>query len=299
MSYGSNPMNLKGLLHTDRYKFVRGDISNHEIVKPLVEESDAVVNLAAETHVDRSIAGGAPFIKSNVLGVFNILECLKHAGRKISFVQVGSDEEYGEIASGSFAEGGVLAPSSPYSASKASASMLVTAYARTYGLDAKITRCTNNFGPFQFPEKLIPKSIIRAHLGLKVPVYGAGKNIRDWIFVDDHCSALELVMRKGKPGDVYNVAGGVELENVRLVRMILEVMGKPENLIEFVEDRPGHDKRYSLEDKKIRQELGWRPKQRFEDALRGTVQWYLKNDQWWRSLADEKTLSPAPWKLNW
>ena len=299
MTYGSNPANLDDVSTSGKYKFVKGDIASEKDVSPLIDEADAVVNFAAQTHVDRSISSGAPFVQSNVVGVFTILEGLRRAGRRIPFVQVGTDEEYGEIADGSFAEGDPLAPSSPYAATKASAAMLVMAYARTYGLDAKVTRCTNNYGPYQFPEKLIPKSIIRAHLGLRVPVYGDGLNSRDWIHVEDHCEALELVMRRGKPGSVYNIAGGNELANLDLVKMILKAMKKPESLIEFVEDRPGHDKRYSLNDEKIRNELGWKPKHKFESGLEETIQWYLKNDKWWRPIANEKTLSAAPWKLEW
>jgi dTDP-glucose 4,6-dehydratase len=299
LSYGSNPSNLDDLSNGKRYIFVRGDITDVETVKPLISQADAVVNFAAETHVDRSISSGAPFVRSNVYGVFTLLEALRQGGDETSFVQVGTDEEYGEIADGSFDETDALAPSSPYAATKAAASMLVQAFARTYGLDAKITRCTNNFGPYQFPEKFIPKSIIRAHLGLKVPIYGNGKNVRDWLHVEDHCEALERVMRRGKPGIVYNIAGKNELQNVELVKTILRMMKKRESTIEFVEDRPGHDRRYSLDDSKIRNELGWRPRRRFEDALEETVRWYLGNEEWWRPLADEKTLSPAPWKLGW
>ena len=299
VSYGSNTSNLEGVTFDERYRFVRGDIADFHAVKPLFDGADAVVNIAAETHVDRSISSGESFVRSNVVGVFTLLEGLRQTGRRLPFVQVGTDEEYGEIEGGSFAEGDPLAPSSPYAATKASAAMLVMAYARTYGLDAKVTRCTNNYGPYQFPEKLIPKSVIRAHSGLKVPVYGDGLNSRDWIHVEDHCEALELVMRRGKPGSVYNIAGGNEVTNLELVKMILNFMKKPESLIEFVEDRPGHDKRYSLNDEKIRTELGWKPKHEFESGVEETIQWYLKNQKWWRPIANEKTLSVAPWKLEW
>jgi dTDP-glucose 4,6-dehydratase len=299
MSYASNLSNLKDISANKRYKFVKGDITNPIGVEKIAGSVDAIINVAAETHVDRSISSGSAFVKSNVVGVFTLLEGLRRVGRRIPFVQVGSDEEYGEILDGSFAEGDPLVPSSPYAATKASASMLVLAYVRTYGLDAKITRCTNNYGPYQSPEKLVPKTIIRAHMGLKVPVYGNGRNARDWIHVEDHCEALELVMRRGKAGSVYNVAGGNELQNIDLVRHILRIMGKSDSIIEFVEDRPGHDRRYSLDDRKIRKELGWRPKHRFEDSLTDTIQWYLKNERWWRPLAGENVLSPTPWKLKW
>lgn len=299
MSYGSNPLNLNELTRDKKYRFVRGDITNSDIVNPLLDEVEAVVNLAAETHVDRSISSGASFVRSNVNGVFTILEGLRQAGRRIPFVQVGTDEEYGEIAEGSFTEEDPVAPSSPYAATKASATMLVLAYARTYGLDAKVTRCTNNYGPYQSPEKFVPKSIIRALLGFKIPIYGDGRNVRDWIHVEDHCEALELVLWKGRAGSIYNVAGGNELTNLELVKNILGIMSKSDSMIELVEDRPGHDIRYSLDDTKIRRELGWNPKHEFKYALRETVQWYLKNEKWWRPIADEKTLSAAPWKLGW
>jgi dTDP-glucose 4,6-dehydratase len=299
MSYGSNPTNLQDLAKDARYRFVRGDISNFGAALRLINQVDAVVNLAAETHVDRSISSGKSFISSNVLGVFSLLECLRKARRRVPFVQVGTDEEYGEVTNGSSTEEDRLSPSSPYAATKASASMLVLAYARTYGLDARITRCTNNYGPYQFPEKLVPKSIIRAHLGLRLPIYGDGRNVRDWIHVEDHCEALELVLRKGQAGDIYNIAGHNELENIELIRRILSLMGKSETLIEFVEERPGHDRRYSLDDHKIRKELGWTPKHSFAEGIKKTVDWYLRNEKWWRPLADEKTLSPTPWKLGW
>lgn len=299
MSYGSNPSNVADLVSNKCYRFVKGDISDESILEPLVAEADIVVNFAAETHVDRSLSSSVPFIRSNVLGVHRILESLRSVNGRTRFIQIGTDEEYGEISKGSFIETDTLTPSSPYAATKASASMLVMAYARTYGLHAMITRCTNNFGPYQFPEKLIPKTIIRAHLGLAVPVYGDGLNSRDWIHVEDHCEAVDLVLRKGKSGSIYNIAGGNELTNLELVRMILKEMNKPESMIEFVEDRPGHDRRYSIDDGKIRRELGWRPKHDFEPGLKETIQWYLNNEAWWRPIANEKTLSPAPWKLEW
>lgn len=299
LSYGSNFSNLSGLAHDARYKFVKGDITNPDTVRSLVGEVDTVVNFAAETHVDRSISAGAPFVQSNMVGVSTLLEELRHSNRELSFVQVGTDEEYGNALRGPFTEEDPLNPSSPYAASKASATMLVVSYVRTYGLNASVTRCTNNYGPYQFPEKLIPKSIIRTKMGLNVPIYGDGQNSRDWIHVEDHCEALELVMRRGKRGSVYNIAGRNELANLDLVKMILKAMKKPESLIEFVEDRPGHDKRYSLNDEKIRNELGWKPKHKFESGLEETIQWYLENEKWWRPIANEKTLSAAPWKLDW
>ena len=299
MSYGSNPSSLADVLPDRRYSFVKGDIVHTNFVKPLVTKADFVVNFAAETHVDRSISSGLSFMRSNILGVYAILDALRYGREGTRFVQIGTDEEYGEIAKGSFTEKSMLTPSSPYAATKASGSMLVLAYARTYGLNASITRCTNNFGPYQFPEKLIPKTIIRAKLGLKVPIYGDGQNVRDWIYVEDHCEAIDRVLHDGRAGEVYNISSGNELENLDVVSAVLELMGKPKSLIEYVEDRPGHDMRYSLDNSKMKTELGWKPKHPFYEALAKTVEWYMKNENWWRPLADEKVLHPAPWKLKW
>lgn len=296
MSYGSNPANLADLKLDRRYRFRRGDISNKDVVKALVAKADLVINFAAETHVDRSISSSLPFMKSNVFGVYTILEALRHAGGGIRFVQVGTDEEYGEIREGSFAEDDMLTPSSPYAATKASASLLAIAYARTYGLDVIVTRCTNNFGPYQYPEKLIPKTIIRAARNLPVPMYGSGRQVRDWMFVRDHCEALLQVMKRGESGEIYNVSSGNELDNLSLVKKILGIMHKETALIEHVEDRPGHDFRYSLDSTKVRKQLGWRPRHSFERALESTVRWYLEEEAWWRPLASSRTLSPAPWK---
>lgn len=298
LSYGSNPENLRDVEKDPRYRFIKGDIRDFELVSNLVKDADAIVNLAAETHVDRSISNPRAFVESNALGLFNILEAVRLHNPSARLVQVSTDEVYGPILDGSFGEDGRLSPSSPYSASKAAADLFCTAYHRTYGLDVIVTRCTNNFGPYQFPEKLIPKTIIRASLGLKVPVYGSGRNVRDWIYVLDHCEAIETVLSRGKGGEIYNISSGNELENIELVKMILEMMGKGEDLIEFVEDRPGHDIRYSLDSSKIRA-LGWRPRHDFEEALRATVDWYLKNERWWRPLAREDVLHPTPWKLRW
>jgi dTDP-glucose 4,6-dehydratase len=214
-------------------------------------------------------------------------------------VHISTDEVYGDILEGSFKESDALRPSSPYSASKAASDVFVLGYARTYGLNASITRCTNNYGPFQFPEKLIPKTIIRASLGLKIPIYGTGKNIRDWIHVEDHCRSVETVLKSGKPGEIYNVSSGDEKDNLEIVRTILKSIGKDDSSLEFVEDRPGHDLRYSLDSSKLRRELGWKPLHGFEQGIIDTVRWYGKNEGWWRLLADEKTLSATPWKLAW
>lgn len=299
MSYGSNSSNLEDLLPDKRYRFVKGDISNEGIVKPLLAKADIVVNFAAETHVDRSISSGMPFMVSNVMGVYKILEALRHGRRGTRFIQVGTDEEYGEIKERSFTEENVLTPSSPYAATKASASMLVLAYARTYGLDAMIARSTNNFGPNQFPEKLIPKTIIRAAKNMSVPIYGSGRQVRDWIYVRDCCEALIQVMKRGKAGEIYNVSAGNEIDNLSLVKQILDLMGKGTSLIEHVEDRPGHDFRYSLDSSKLRKELGWKPRYSFDKALASTVKWYTEHKSWWLPIATRDVLSPMPWRRKW
>lgn len=299
MGIGSNPKNLEDLEGDERYRFVKGDLLDFDLVSRLVREVDAVVNFAAETHVDRSIANPRAFLESNTVGTFNLLEAARLNNPRLRIVHVSTDEVYSDILVGSYKEEDRLKPSSPYAASKAAADMFCLAYHRTYGLDVVVTRCTNNFGPYQFPEKLVPKTIIRASLGMKVPIYGTGRNVRDWIYVLDHCEALDLVLERGRSGEIYNISSGNELDNLTLVKKILRIMGKDEGLIEFVEDRPGHDVRYSLDSSKIRRELGWRPRRSLEEALKETVEWYLKNEWWWRPLADERVLHPTPWKLRW
>jgi dTDP-glucose 4,6-dehydratase len=248
--------------------------------------------------VDRSISNPEAFLRTNTLGVLNLLEACR--SNEFRFIQVSTDEVYGSSPNGhGFKETDRLEPSSPYSASKASADMLVQAYHRTYGLDAAITRCTNNYGPYQFPEKLIPKTIIRAHRNLRIPVYGSGRQIRDWIHVQDHCQAVELVMKKGKAGEIYNIAGGNQIENMKVAETILKMLDKPPSLIEHTEDRPGHDFRYRLDSSKIRNELGWKPRRSFEEGLRETVKWYLDNEPWWTPITNDKILSPTPWKEQW
>ena len=293
LKYGSNDNNLKDL----EYRFVKGDICDYDLMVELVKEVDAIVNFAAETHVDRSISDPYSFIESNAIGVFTILEAMRKVNPEIRLVHVSTDEVYGDLETGSFKEGDVLKPSSPYSASKASADMFVLAYVRTYGLDAAITRCTNNYGRYQFPEKLIPKAIIRATLNLKIPIYGTGNNIRDWIYVEDHCEAINLVLEKGERGEIYNISSGEEKSNLEVVNEILDLMGK-KDLVEFVEDRPGHDIRYSLDSSKIKK-LGWMYKYSFKEGLKEMVDWYLENEWWWNPLADEKVLHPTPWNLKW
>ncbi|MFX0149870.1 MAG: dTDP-glucose 4,6-dehydratase [Candidatus Hodarchaeota archaeon] len=295
---GANPENLKDLENRKGYHFIKGDISDHKIVSKVIEKVDAVINFAAETHVDRSIADPKPFLESNIIGTFNLLEEGRRLNRSVRQIQVSTDETYGDIEQGSFKEEDRLKPSNPYSASKAAADMLCKAYHRTYGSDIIVTRCTNNFGPYQFPEKLIPKTIIRAQKNLSIPVYGTGENIRDWIYVLDHCEALYLILRRGKPGEIYNISSGNELSTIKVVKKILEILGKPENLITFVEDRPGHDLRYSLDSSKIRKELVWKPRHTFESALEKTVEWYVKNEKWWKPIATKQILHPMPWKMS-
>jgi len=299
MGIGSNINNLKDLEGDGRYRFVRGSLLEFDLISSLVKDVDASINLAAETHVDRSIANPRIFLENNSVGTFNLLEAARINNPRLRIIQVSTDEVYSDILVGSYKEEDRLKPSSPYSASKAAADMFCIAYHRTYGLDIIITRCTNNFGPYQFPEKLIPKTIIRASLGMRIPIYGGGRNIRDWIYVLDFCEALNLILEGGRSGEIYNVSSGNELDNLTLVKKILKIMGKDENLIEFVEDRPGHDVRYSLDSSKIRRELKWKPRYPLEDALKKTVDWYLTNESWWKPLVNEKILHPTPWRLNW
>jgi dTDP-glucose 4,6-dehydratase len=299
LGYGSNVNGLPDLKENGRYSFCQGDIADRAFISSLIVNVDAVVSFAAETHVDRSISSPDSFLHSNVLGVFSLLEALRNHNPKARFVQISTDEVYGDILDGSFTEESTLSPSSPYSASKAAGDVFVLAYARTYGLEAMITRCTNNYGPYQFPEKLIPKTILRARAGLKIPVYGTGINVRDWIYVLDHCRAVENVLFQGRKGEIYNISGAEEKTNLEVIKTILHILGKDENLMEFVEDRPGHDLRYSLDSSKLRRELGWRPRQNFVDGIEKTVQWYLQNEAWWGPLMDDKVLHPTPWKLKW
>jgi len=295
LSIGSNPANLKDVEADNRYKFVKADIADKKIIENLLTKVDSVVNIAAETHVDRSIAEPWAFIHSNTIGAVALFEAAKKHEKRV--LHISTDEIYGDILEGSFKEDDRLKPSSPYSASKASADLFAQAYHRTYNLDIVIARCTNNYGPYQYPEKLIPKTIIRASLNLPIPIYGKGTNIRDWIYVLDFCEAQDILLKKGKPGEIYNISANNELQNIDVVRAVLKIMNKPENLITFVEDRPGHDIRYSLNSSKTRTEYNWKPKQDFEEALRQTVDWYTNNEWWWKPLATEKSLHPTPWKV--
>jgi dTDP-glucose 4,6-dehydratase len=284
--YGSNDGNLKSIENSKNYKFVKGNITDQKLIDKHVSESDVIVNFAAESHVDRSIENARPFIDSNIIGVFTILESIKKYQKQ--FIQISTDEVFGSIEIGSADENSKLNPSSPYSSSKASAELLIKSYNVTYGLDTKITRCTNNYGERQFPEKLIPKTILLAKNNKKIPVYGNGKNIRDWIYVDDHCNAILDVINKGKNGESHNISANNEIDNLTVIKKILSIMNKSEDLIEFVNDRPGHDFRYSLDSSKIRKELKWKIKFSFEDRLEQTIEWYNKNESWWKNLEIKK-----------
>ena len=290
---GSNLKNLESISNNKQYSFVKGDILNSTLVDKLISENDVVINFAAESHVDRSISNPKPFLDTNIFGVYTILESLRKFKKKL--IQISTDEVYGSLLQGSAYESYPLNPSSPYSSSKASAELLANSYHITYDLDVIITRCTNNYGPRQFPEKLIPKTILLALQNKKIPIYGKGTNIRDWIFVDDHCDAILNILSNGKSGNSYNISADNEVDNITIVKKILSIMDKNENLIEFVEDRPGHDFRYSLDSSKIRKELDWSQKIDFEAGLDKTVQWYLKNKQWWENL-NQNSLGSTPWK---
>ena len=284
LTYAGSKDNLKCVTQEGSYSFFEGDICDSTIVSSLVSEVDAVINFAAESHVDRSIQSSAEFIHTNVTGVQVLLDAIKVSNRNIRFVQVSTDEVYGSINAGSWNEDAPLRPNSPYSASKAGGELLARAYQRTHGLDVVITRCSNNYGTHHFPEKLIPLFITNLIEGKKVPVYGTGKNVRDWLHVDDHCRGIYAVLMKGKSGEVYNIGGGREITNNEITSLILEAMGADESSIEYVEDRKGHDLRYSVDWTKINRELGYEPQVRFEDGLKQTIQWYRDNETWWKPL---------------
>jgi len=296
LTTGSNKDNLKIIEKKENYSFVKGDIRNSDKVRDLIKQVDVVINFAAETHVDRSISTAKPFVETNVLGTLSLLDAIREFDK--FFIQISTDEVYGEaFGTQSFTERDPLHPSNPYSATKAAADHLVQAYHETYGIKSIITRCTNNFGTHQFPEKLIPKTIIRAKNNLKVPIYGDGEQIRSWISVYDHVNAIEWLIQTGLSGQIYNIAAGNEITNIALVEKILDLMDKTKDLIEYVDDRPGHDRRYSIDSSKITNEIGWMPKLRFEEALQETVNWYIENQNWWKPIADKLTLHPQPWTL--
>jgi dTDP-glucose 4,6-dehydratase len=292
LTYAGNPDNLHGVGGDKRYHFVKGDICDPAALKNLFDEYgfDAVVHFAAESHVDKSIKGPARFVTTNVVGTQILLQTAKDAWERDEyhnkrFIHVSTDEVYGTLGdTGYFTEATRLAPNSPYSASKAGSDLLARAYFETFGFPAIITRCSNNYGPFQFPEKLIPLMITNAMRDKPLPVYGDGLNVRDWLYVEDHCRAIEAVMERGVPGEVYNIGGNNEKHNIDIVKLILAELGKPESLITYVKDRLGHDRRYAIDATKIKRELGWKPSVDFETGIRATIKWYLENREWWEKI---------------
>jgi len=290
---GSNPKNLVEVQNHKNYEFVKGNITNKKFMEEQITNCDAVINFAAETFVDRSINDANPFLVSNIRGAYTILDIVTKQKKRM--IQISTDEVFGSLENGTADEQSKLNPSSPYAATKAAAELLANSYSATYGSDVIITRCTNNYGPRQFAEKLIPKTILLASKDRKIPIYGKGTNIRDWIYVDDHCDAVLLTLLNGKSGESYNISANNEIDNLTVVRKILEIMNKPEDLIDFVEDRPGHDFRYSMDSKKISGELGWRVKSNFDDGLRKTIQWYLDRPDILNSVSST-VLDSTPWK---
>lgn len=289
LTYAGNLSSLKGVMQQPNFKFMRGDIADRDFVYSLfeTEKPDVVINFAAESHVDRSILEPELFLKTNVSGTGVLMDACRKYGIK-RYHQVSTDEVYGDLPLDRpdlfFTETTPLHTSSPYSASKASADLLVLAYHRTYGLPVTISRCSNNYGPYHFPEKLIPLMIINALHDKALPVYGDGANVRDWLYVEDHCSAIDLIIRNGREGEVYNVGGHNEKSNLDVVKIILKSLGKSEDLITFVKDRPGHDRRYAIDPTKIHNELGWLPQTKFEDGITKTIEWYLANKDWWQEI---------------
>ncbi|GHH64155.1 dTDP-glucose 4,6-dehydratase [Streptosporangium violaceochromogenes] len=282
LTYAGNPANLAGVAGHPRYTFVRGDIADAGLLAEVVPGCDVVVNFAAETHVDRSIGGAGDFVTTNVLGTQRLLQAALEAGVR-TVVQVSTDEVYGSIAEGAWTEDEPLYPNSPYSASKAGGDLLCRAYHRTHGLDVRVTRCSNNYGPRQYPEKLIPLFVTTLLEGGRVPLYGDGLNVREWLHVDDHCRGIQLVLEKGAPGEVYNIGGGVELTNRELTGRLLAAVGAGWEAVEHVPDRPGHDRRYALDCGRIRA-IGYRPSVDFDEGLAGVVRWYREHEDWWRPL---------------
>ena len=290
---GSNIKNLQNLKNSRNYEFVKGNITNKKFMEEQIEKCDAVVNFAAQSFVDRSINDANPFLVSNIRGAFTILDIITKQKKRM--IQISTDEVFGSLSEGTADEKSKFNPSSPYAATKAAAELIINSYSVTYGSDVIITRCTNNYGPRQFAEKLIPKTIILANQNHKIPIYGNGSNIRDWIYVDDHCDAVSLVLFNGVSGKSYNISANNEIDNLTIVKKILNIMDKSEDLIEFVEDRPGHDFRYSMDSKKITSELNWKTKLSFDKGLEKTIQWYLDNPEIINNVSST-VLDPTPWK---
>jgi len=291
--HGADKRNLSRIENNKNYEFVNGNITNKRLMEELISKCDAVVNFAAESFVDRSINDANPFLVSNIRGTFTILDIITKQKKRM--IQISTDEVFGSLPKGSADEQTKFNPSSPYAATKAAAELLINSFSITHDSDVVITRCTNNYGPRQFPEKLIPKTIILAKQERNIPIYGNGKNLRDWIFVDEHCDAVYEILINGKAGQAYNISANNEISNVQIVHKILEIMGKSNDLIEFVEDRPGHDQRYSLDSSKIKSEFGWSTKINFEEGIRKTIEWYEKNFSYYESISNE-ILKSTPWK---
>ena len=288
LTYAGNIENLSDIKDNPNYSFVKGNICDKNLIVELTKDVDAIINFAAETHVDNSISNPNIFIETNVVGTLNLLEAAKN-NKVERYLQVSTDEVYGSLGKdGYFTERTPISPNSPYSASKASADMLVRAYNKTYNVPTLITRCSNNYGPYQYPEKLIPFFISKLLRGEKIPLYGDGQNVRDWLYVYDHTSAIDTVLHKGKTGEVYNVGGHNEKTNIEITKLILENMGKDESMIEYVKDRPGHDRRYAIDNSKITNELGWKPSKTFEEGIKDTINWYLENQDWIKSIENKK-----------
>ena len=285
LTYAGNLENLKDVETNPNYKFIKGDIADKELVNNLVKDCDVIVNFAAESHVDRSILDSSDFIRTNIVGTHNLLEAAKNNGLK-RFHHISTDEVFGHLGPNdpAFDENTPYAPRSPYSASKAASDHLVRAYFHTFGLPITISNCSNNYGPFHFPEKLIPLAITNIIEGKKIPVYGDGLQVRDWLFVEDHCEAIDLILQKGKIGETYCIGGNSEKTNMEIVKKILELLGKGEEMIEYVKDRPGHDRRYAIDFSKIKSELDWQPRTTFEEGMQKTVEWYKTNESWWRNI---------------
>lgn len=286
LTYAGNLESLEDVLKNPNYTFIKGDISDYNLVMELIDSCEGVLNFAAETHVDRSITDPSIFVRTNVLGTQILLEASRRKNIP-RFLQVSTDEVYGSIEKGAFTEESLLLPNSPYAASKAGADHLVRAYHKTYRLPVIITRSSNNFGPYQYPEKIIPLFIMKAFSDEKLPLYGDGLNVRDWIYVEDNCTAIDLVFHKGREGEIYNIGGGNEMGNIEIARMILKELKRPESLISYVKDRPGHDRRYALNPKKIKEELGWETANDFEDAIKKTIYWYKDNINWCKKVLNK------------
>ena len=291
--FGADHKNLSEIKNSKKYHFEKGNITNKRFMEEQIAKCDAVINFAAESFVDRSINDANPFLVSNIRGAFTILDIITKQKKRM--IQISTDEVFGSLSDGTATEISKFNPSSPYAATKAAAELLVKSYSVTYDSDVVITRCTNNYGPRQFAEKLIPKTIILASQNRKIPIYGKGMNVRDWIYVDDHCDAVLLALLNGKTGESYNISANNEIDNITIVKKILKIMNKPEDLIEFVEDRPGHDLRYSLNSSKISEKLEWKIKMSFEEGLKNTVQWYLDNPELLNTVSST-ALDPTPWK---